>query len=132
MMHAGGPAMPFPDAPRRSDQRKKAVNRGFDLLEAQTQALQQRLAGEAAIAAAPSGDDGLETGSRAVSRAAQQRRALQSPAHKLGVTYARPDPTSARMPAPSGHETAKQAVIAGPGIAFMSALAVAAELDESR
>jgi hypothetical protein len=77
-MWAGGPAMPSPGEPQAEPTIGKAINGGYDLLEAKCNRC-DRVSLVPLIPEAPTGDPGLEAGGGAVLPALQRGAALQPP-----------------------------------------------------
>ena len=77
-MWAGGPAMPWPGEPQAEPTIGKAINSGYDLLEAKCNRCERVSLVPLRISEAAPGDAGLEAGGRCIAR----------PAARNGVTAA--------------------------------------------
>src|ERR1700730_13146471 len=100
-MWAGGPAMPSPGEPQAEPTIGKAINGGYDLLEAKCNRC-DRVSLVPLRALNPPSETPvgkLEAALYCQPCSEERHYSRRQRAHILGLTYARPDPEQPRMPA---------------------------------
>jgi hypothetical protein len=110
-MWAGGPAMPSPGEPQAEPTIGKAINGGYDLLEAKCNRCDRVSLVPLRTLKHPPGDPGLEAGGCALLRALQREAALQPPPARA---HPRADLRSARSGAAEDARPRPNPLMPGP------------------